>query len=111
MNKVIFNTAADIDGVQVDIEVEAEIEPYNPGRVLGPPDECEPPSGGGCYGFVAKRCDTKVDITKNLCEKDFDRITNEAYEEFENSGQDDDGPEDDDYEPDDEVCHPLYSPN
>ena len=36
------------EGVEVEVEINANILPYVPGKLSGPPENCYPPEGGEC---------------------------------------------------------------
>ena len=53
---------ADGDGRLVDIVVEYEIEPYVPGKLSGPPEDCYPAEGGCVTTMIAYRNDDAREV-------------------------------------------------
>lgn len=39
----------------IDIDVDYEVAPYDPGRTYGPPEDCYPPEGGEITSLTAYR--------------------------------------------------------
>lgn len=55
----------DRDEEGIDITVWYEVEPYDPGRTSGPPEDCYPPEGGGITDMRVTKAgtDDEVEIT------------------------------------------------
>lgn len=60
-----FQREVDGDGQIINVTISYDIEPYVPGKISGPPEDCYPPEGGGVSDLVAFKpgTDEVVELT------------------------------------------------
>lgn len=57
------------DDQDIDLEIEYSVAPYDPGNSYGPPECCDPPSGGEIEEMTVTRDGAPFDVTDAEREK------------------------------------------
>jgi hypothetical protein len=79
------------DGVDISLDVEYEVAAYDPGNSYGPPENCEPPSGGEITELIVAAADTGESF--KLTDAEESALEQHIYDTHDYSG---DGFDDDD---------------